>query len=150
MFHTEEVWSGYLSTSGHLTNHSTNIMLGWVWLFFFFRHAAPGSDTDFKQLHDGGVLWVIGVQARLRGPFTNFFHIIQSRSANVGHSIQVAKNTKRSSSDSKYNKKKYSIDVTAALYSVRALISSKLETIWVIRQVAFLTDLDWQIHLLVK
>lgn len=47
-------------------------------LFLCFVRAALKSDTYFKQLHDGGVLGIIGVQARLCGPLANFFHIIQS------------------------------------------------------------------------
>lgn len=100
MFQAEVLWSGHLSTSGHLTNHrEKHVTPGQLSSMApdaassSPSPAAPNSDTYFKQLHDGGVLRVVGVQARLRGPFTDFFHIVQSGCTNVGHSIQAAKPT---------------------------------------------------------
>lgn len=117
MFQTEVVWSGYLAASGHLTNHRTKTSSsGECGPSSSSLRAAPEEPgTYFKQLHDGGILRIVGVQTRLRCPFTDFFRIIQSRCTDVRHSIQVAKTTKGSSYSKSNNTRTYMLELLSMI-----------------------------------
>lgn len=61
------------------------------------------SGTHFKQLHDGGIFWIVGIQSWLCGPLPDFFHVVKSRCSNISDSIKMTDKTETKSDKYKSN-----------------------------------------------
>lgn len=81
LFQAEILGRRHLSAAGDLPQHRHKRSN--------YRSSPPSCTTPnsrdayFQKLHDGGVLRVVGIQSGLRGPLSDFFHVIQSRCSDI-------------------------------------------------------------------